>query len=209
MQTLAAVLGGAQSIHTTGYDEAYSLPTEESQKLSLRTQQIIAYETKVANSADPLGGSYLVETLTDQMEEEIWALMKTIEDKGGFIQCFKDGWVEDQINEARYDMAEAIETGEQPMVGVNKFREEDEHIEIKIFRHASDMQEKRVQYVKNYKKNRDQGVVQRALEVLYDLVGRPSDANLFEPVMKAVEARATLQEISDAMRRASDFEIPG
>ena len=90
VQTLAAVLAGTQSIHTTGYDEAYSLPTEESHKLSIRTQQIIAYESKVVNSVDPLGGSYLVESLTDQMEEKIWELMRTIEDKGGFIQCFKD-----------------------------------------------------------------------------------------------------------------------
>jgi len=113
VQTLAAVLAGAQSIHTTGYDEAYSLPTEESHKLSIRTQQIIAYETKVVNSVDPLGGSYLVETMTDQLEEQIWEMMKVIESKGGFIQCFKDGWVEEQINEARYKMAEAIESGAQ------------------------------------------------------------------------------------------------
>ena len=109
IQTLAAVLAGTQSIHTTGYDEAYSLPTEESHKLSVRTQQIIAYETKAANSADPLGGSYLVESLTEEIEERAWELMKVIEEKGGFIQCYKDGWVEEQVNEARYKYAEAIE----------------------------------------------------------------------------------------------------
>jgi methylmalonyl-CoA mutase N-terminal domain/subunit len=209
IQTLAAVLAGTQSIHTTGYDEAYSLPTQDSHKQSIRTQQIIAYETKVVNSVDPLGGSYLVESLTDQIEEEIWELMKLIEDKGGFIQCFKDGWVEEQINEARYKMAEAIESGEQPMVGVNIFREEDEEVKINIFRHASDMQAKRIQYIQDYKKNRDQEPVQRSLQQLSDLVSKKPEASLFEPIMEAVEARATLQEIIDAMREAVGFSIPG
>ncbi len=208
LQTLTAVLAGTQSIHTTGYDEAYSLPTEESHKLSIRTQQIIAYETKVVNSADPLGGSYLVESLTDQIEEQIWELMKDIEDKGGFIQCFKEGWVEDQINEARYRMAETIESGEQSLVGVNIFREEDEEVKINIFKHAEDMQEKRIQYIKNYKRNRDQKPVQKVLDKLYDLIKRKSELNLMEPIMEAVDAGATLQEICDALRRAADFSIP-
>ena len=208
LQTLAAVLAGTQSIHTTGYDEAYSLPTEESHKLSIRTQQIIAYESKVVNSVDPLGGSYLVEALTDQMEEKIWELMKIIEDKGGFIQCFKQGWVEEQINEARYKMAEAIENGQQPMVGVNIFREEDEEVNINIFRQASDMQTKRIEYIQDYKKNRNQEPVQRSLQHLSDLVRKKPEANLFEPIMQAVETRATLQEIIDAMREAMGFSIP-
>jgi methylmalonyl-CoA mutase N-terminal domain/subunit len=209
LQTLAAVLAGAQSIHTTGYDEAYSLPTEESHKLSIRTQQIIAYETKVVNSVDPLGGSYLVESLTDQMEEKIWELMKVIEEKGGFIQCFKEGWVEEQINEARYKMAEAIENGEQPMVGVNIFREEGEEAKINLFRPESDMQRKRIEYIKDYREKRDQEPVQKSLQQLNDLVRKKPEINLFEPIMQAVEARATLQEIIDAMRDAVGFEIPG
>jgi methylmalonyl-CoA mutase N-terminal domain/subunit len=208
LQTLAAVLAGTQSIHTTSYDEAYSLPTEESHKLSIRTQQIIAYETKVVNSVDPLGGSYLVETLTDQIEEKIWELMEVIQKKGGFIQCFKEGWVEEQINEARYRLAEAIETGEHPVVGVNVFQEEDEEVKINIFRPASDMQAKRIQYIQDYKKNRHQEPVKKALDKIYDLVKRKPEVNLFEPIMEAVEARATVQEICDAMRRAADFVIP-
>ena len=208
LQTLAAVLAGTQSIHTTGYDEAYSLPTEESHKLSIRTQQIIAYESKVVNSVDPLGGSYLVETLTDQIEEKIWELMKIIEDKSGFIQCFKAGWVEEQINEARYKMAEEVESRDQPVVGVNIFREEDEEVKINIFRYASDMQSKRIQYVQDYKKNRNQELVQRALDKLYNLTVKKPEVNFFEAIMEAVEARATLQEICDAMRQASNFDIP-
>ncbi|MEW5898077.1 MAG: methylmalonyl-CoA mutase family protein, partial [Bacillota bacterium] len=208
IQTLAAVLAGTQSIHTTGYDEAYSLPTEESHKLSIRTQQIIAYETGVAKSVDPLGGSYLVEKLTDELEEQIWELIKVIENKGGFIQCFLDGWVEEQINEARYKMAERMESGEEPRVGVNIFKDEDEQVNIKIFRHSSDMQEKRIAYVQNYKKNRDQEAVQKALDQIENLCRHQPQVNLMEPVMEAVRAKATLQEICDAMRRAAGFSMP-
>jgi methylmalonyl-CoA mutase N-terminal domain/subunit len=208
IQTLAAVLGGAQSIHTTGYDEAYSLPTEESHKLSIRTQQIIGYETRVAHSADPLGGSYLVESLTDQLEEQVWELMKVIENRGGFIQCFKDGWVEEQINEARYRIADAIESGENPVIGVNMFREGDEEVKINIFRHGAGMQTKRIQYIRDYKKNRDQEPVKKALEHVYDMAKNKPEANWFEPIMAAVQSRATLQEICDALRNAADFRIP-
>jgi methylmalonyl-CoA mutase N-terminal domain/subunit len=208
IQTLAAVLGGAQSIHTTGYDEAYSLPTEESHKLSIRTQQIIGYETRVAHSADPLGGSYLVESLTDQLEEQVWELMKAIEDRGGFIQCFKDGWVEEQINEGRYGLADAIESGENPVIGVNLFQERDEEVKISIFRHAADMQTKRIQYIRDYKKNRDREPVKKALEHVYDTAKNRPQANWFEPIMEAVGSRATLQEICDALRNAADFKIP-
>lgn len=208
LQTLAAVLGGAQSIHTTGYDEAYSLPTEESHKLSIRTQQIIAYETKVANTVDPLGGSYFLEHLTDELEERIWELMNVIENKGGFIQCFKEGWVEEQINEARYKMSEAIESGEQPTVGVNIFREEDEEVKINIFKHAEDMQAERIQYIRKYKKSRNLEPIQKALDSIYDSVKNKPQTNLIEPILEAVGTRATLQEICDALRKASDFNIP-
>ena len=208
LQTLAAVLAGTQSIHTTSYDEAYSLPTEESHKLSIRTQQIIAYESKVVNSADPLGGSYLVENLTDEIEERILGLMKIIDDKGGFIRCFKEGWVEEQINQARYKLAEATQSGKQPVVGVNIFQEEDEEVKIDIFRHSSDMQAKRIQYVQDYRKNRNKEPVQRALDKIYNLTRKKPEVNFMEAIMEAVDARATIQEICDVMRRASNFDIP-
>jgi methylmalonyl-CoA mutase, N-terminal domain len=208
IQTLAAVLAGTQSIHTTGYDEAYSLPTEESHKLSVRTQQIIGFESKAGNSADPLGGSYLVERLTDEVEERAWELMKVIEEKGGFIQCYKDGWVEEQINEARYKYANDIESNALTVVGVNKFVDEDEEVKINIFRQAQDMQARRIAHVREYKKSRDQEPVKRALEKIYDLTKNKPEMNIFEPVMEAVKARATMQEICDAMREASNFEMP-
>jgi methylmalonyl-CoA mutase N-terminal domain/subunit len=156
LQTLAAVLAGTQSIHTTGYDEAYSLPTEE---------------------------SYLVENLTDEIEERILGLMKIIDDKGGFIRCFKEGWVEEQINQARYKLAEATQSGKQPVVGVNIFQEEDEEVKIDIFRHSSDMQAKRIQYVQDYRKNRNKEPVQRALDKIYNLTRKKPEVNFMEAII--------------------------
>jgi methylmalonyl-CoA mutase N-terminal domain/subunit len=209
IQTLAAVLGGVQSIHTTGYDEAFSLPTEESHKLSIRTQQVIAYETGVVKSVDPLGGSYLLERLTDELEEQILELIKVIEGRGGFVQCFMDRWVEDQITKMRYQMGEAFTSGQQPVVGVNLFRDERDLTKINIFRHSEEWQGKRIQEIIDHKKNRHQEPVQHALEALESKVRKRPEENCIEAIMKAVENRATLGEIMDAIRRAIDFKRPG
>jgi methylmalonyl-CoA mutase N-terminal domain/subunit len=207
-QTMAAILAGVQSVHTTSYDEAYCLPTEATQKLAIRTQQIIAYETGITKSADPLGGSYLVESMTDELEERIWGLMKTIEKQGGFIECFKEGWVEQQLNQARYKLAEQIETVELPIVGMNLFRDEETSAEIDIFKQAPDMQAKRIAYVKQYKQHRNQKPVRRTLKAIHDRVKNHAEEDLVVPIMQAVEARATLQEICDVMREATNFSIP-
>ena len=209
VQTLAAVLGGVQSIHTTSYDEAFSLPTEEAHKLSIRTQQIIAYETGVVKSVDPLGGSYLVEHLTDELEEQIWELLKVIEDKGGFVQCFLDHWVEDQIIQMRYQMGENFISGQQPMVGVNLFRDERDSTKINIFRHSDEWQRQRIQDIVDYKKHRRQEPVQLALESLESQVKKRPEENCIEAIMEAVKNGATLGEIIDAIRRAIDFKRPG
>lgn len=205
IQTLAAVLAGSQSIHTTSYDEGYALPTEESHKLSIRIQQIIGYETGVVKTVDPLGGSYAIEWLTDKIEKEIVALMKVIENKGGFIECFKNGWIEEQVNLARYEYSRRLETGEQLIVGVNAFKEEGEVVNINIFRHSSTMQGKRRDYIRKYKLNRDQGKVREALGSL--LQKAEARVNLFVHILNAVEAGATLGEISDVLRKAEKFEI--
>jgi methylmalonyl-CoA mutase len=135
-------------------------------------------------------------------------MMKVIEEKGGFIQCFKDGWIEERLNEARYRMADAIETGTQSIVGVNVFNEQAQDADIEIFKQAPEMQSKRIEYVRHYRKNRDQEPVKKALDRLFDTVRNRPEADLMEPVMDAVIARATLQEICDAMRAACDFKIP-
>ena len=208
IQTLGAVLAGTQSIHTTGYDEAYSLPTEQSHELSVRIQQVIAYETNVVKTADPLGGSYVIESLTDQMEEKIAALMKVIEAKGGFVKCFEDGWVEEQLNEARYKNAQALEERKTYSVGVNIFRDENEEVKLDIFRHSLEMQLERIKYIAKYKKGRDQQRVKKVLEDLYK-AAKAKKGNLMYPVMEAVEGTATIQEIIDTLRRVENFQMPG
>jgi len=209
IQTLAAVLGGVQSIHTTGYDEAFSLPTEESHKLSIRTQQIIAYETGVVKSVDPLGGSYLLEHLTDELEEQIWELLKVIEDRGGFLQCFMDRWVEDQITQMRYQLGENWASGQQPIVGVNIFRDERDSTKIAIFRHRDEWQRERIEEIIHYKKNRNSEPVLHVLNSLENQVRKHPEKNWIEPIVVAVESGATLGEIMDAIRRGIDFKRPG
>jgi len=205
VQTLAAVLAGTQSIHTTSYDEGYALPTEESHKLSIRIQQIIGYETGITKTVDPLGGSYVVEWLTNKLEQEIESLMRVIEDKGGFMECFKQGWVEEEVNRARYSYSQRVETVEQTVVGVNAFREEDEVTNIKIFRLSSDIPAQRSNYVRKYKKNREQEKIKKVLDNLFQKAEKK--VNLFIPILKAVEAGATLGEICDTLRKAEDFKI--
>jgi len=207
IQTLAAVLGGSQSIHTTSYDEAYALPTEESHTLSIRTQQIIAYETGVCRSADPLGGSYAIEKLTDEIEEQALSLMRTIEEKGGFLECFKSQWIESQINEARFEYARQLETRELIQVGVNMERDEEEEIKINIFRHAPDMQEKRIQYIRAFKESRNGDQIKSVLDHLFKTIKGNPDTNWLPVIIEAVDQKATLGEISDTLRQAHDFTL--
>jgi methylmalonyl-CoA mutase N-terminal domain/subunit len=208
IQTLATVLGGSQSVHTTSYDEGYALPTEEAQVLAIRTQQIIAYETGVCRTADPLGGSYAIEHLTDEIEERALLLMEMIEKKGGFLECFKSQWIENQINEARYEYARQLEAGEQSQIGVNLERDEDEEVKINIFRQPSDMQEKRIRSIQEYKKSRNGDKVRRVLENLTQRVKGRQEENILPVLIEAVEQKVTSGEMSDALRGAYDFKIP-
>jgi len=207
IQTLVAVLGGSQSIHTTSYDEAYALPTEESHTLSIRTQQIIAYETGVCRTADPLGGSYTIEKLTDEIEGGALALMEEIEERGGFLECFKSQWIEKQINEARYEYARQLEAEELIQIGVNMERDEEEEVKINIFRQTSDMQEKRIRHIQEYKKSRDGDHIKRILEKLYHEVKKHPEGNWVPSIIQAVDQKATLGEISDTLRQAHDFVV--
>jgi methylmalonyl-CoA mutase N-terminal domain/subunit len=209
VQTLTAILSGVQSVHTTSYDEAYCLPSEKTHKLAIRTQQIIAYETGATKSVDPLGGSYLVEKMTDELEERIWELMKVIDSRGGFVESFKAGWVEAELNRARYKLADQTENGELPIIGMNLFRDEGTAPDIEIFRQDPDMQARRIEYARNYKRSGNRESARIALKSLYERTKRHADEDLVGPMLEAVEARATLQEVCDAMREATGFSIPG
>jgi methylmalonyl-CoA mutase N-terminal domain/subunit len=201
IQTLAAVLGGAQSIHTTGWDEAFALPTEESHKLSNRTQQVIAFETNVTKTVDPLGGSYFIESLTDRMEAEITALMDEMRAKGGYLKLFQQRWIEDRITDARFDLTDRIDGGKLPVIGVNCFQDEDDKPpEMQFFRIGRPKIEERIDYIRAYRAARDQKAVEQALERLRRETA--SGANVMPAVFNAVDAKVTMGEIGEAFREA-------
>ncbi|HEY4775725.1 MAG TPA: methylmalonyl-CoA mutase family protein [Xanthobacteraceae bacterium] len=207
IQTLAAVLGGSQSIHTTGWDEAFALPTEDSHKLSIRTQQVIAYETNVTKTVDPLGGSYFVEALTDRMETEITHLMEEMRAQGGYLELFKQRWIEDRITEARFALTDRIEAGRVPVVGVNCFQDEDDKPpEMRFFRIGRPKIEERIAYIRAYRAARDQAALARALARLRE--DTAMGVNVMPAVFDAVDAQATIGEIGETFRQAIGHSLP-
>lgn len=197
-QALAAVLGGAQSLHTNGYDEALSLPTEEAAKTALRTQQIIAYESGVVDTVDPLGGSYFVETLTDEMESAAFEYIKGIDDKGGAVRAIEQGYMQDEIAKSAYDFQRAVEDGEQIVVGVNKYTEEGLALK-QVFRVDDNIRLLQIQKLKTLKSARSADAVEKALTNL-EQAAKGSE-NTMPYILNAVENYATLGEISDVLRR--------
>ena len=195
VQALAAVLGGTQSLHTNSYDEALALPSSDAARLALRTQQILAAETGVADTVDPLGGSYLVEELTDRIEAEVREYLQTIEDRGGAARSIS--FMEDEIHRSAYRWQKAVERGEQEVVGVNVHREEEagQEIELPDFEGLAEEQRRRLDEVKS---DRDAGAVDRALAEVRERAR--GSANLVPAMLEAVQVRATVGEISDVLR---------
>ncbi|MDG6990445.1 MAG: methylmalonyl-CoA mutase family protein [Nitrososphaerota archaeon] len=199
IEALAAVLGGTQSLHTNSYDEAWALPTEQAVELALKTQQIIAEETGVPNVIDPLGGSYYVEWLTEQMEEEAYKYFDRIESAGGLLKAIKTGYLQREIAENSYRLSKRVEEGQDAVVGVNKYpKEEKEPIEtLKIDFKAQRSQVRRLEAVK---KGRDGAKVTAALARMERAFER-EDANSIYPMLDAVMQYATLGEVVDVGRR--------
>ena len=197
LQAMAAVLGGAQSLHTNGRDEALSLPTEESARLALRTQQIIAYETGVVNTADPLGGSEVIERMTDELERAAKETIQKIDAMGGTLRAIELGWIQNQIQNAAYEYQRKIETGEQVVVGVNRFRTE-EGAGIPTFRLDPELERAQVERVREVRSSRSAEAVSAALRRLTEAAS--SEENLMPHIVTAAEAWATVGEISSAMR---------
>ncbi len=198
VQALAAVLGGTQSLHGNGRDEALSLPTEEAARLALRTQQIIASETGVANTVDPVGGSYTIERLTDRIEAEARAILERIDRLGGTLAAIDAGIIQREIQEAAFAAQRAVDDGAAVVVGVNRFQD-DEPTGIDVFRVDPSVEADQVARVRAVRAGRSQDVWQRAI----DGIGRAArdGSNLVPPIVTAVEAHATLGEIADAMRQ--------
>ncbi|MCD6106194.1 MAG: methylmalonyl-CoA mutase family protein [Thermoplasmata archaeon] len=206
IQALAAVLGGTQSLHTNSYDEALSLPTEESVKLALRTQQIIAYESGVADVVDPLGGSYFVEWLTDRIEEEAWRYIDAIESMGGMTRAVEMGYVQREIARSAYEYQKKVESGEIPILGVNMFRSEEEP-KIELLKVSPEVEEEQRRRLRELKEKRDGSRVEARLAELRRAAERGE--NLVPYILEAHRALATLGEVTDVLREVyGEYEPP-
>lgn len=197
VQTLAAVLGGTQSLHTNGYDEALSLPTEEAARIALRTQQIIAFESGVADSADPLAGSYLVESLTHEAEKAAWQLMEKIDAMGGSVPAIEEGFIQDEIARSAYEYQRGIESGEKIIAGVNKFQVNEEN-KVPLFKIDDSIRQDQSERLARLRRNRDQAKCDQLLQLLNDKAS--SGENMMPAVLEAVENKCTLGEIADTLR---------
>jgi methylmalonyl-CoA mutase N-terminal domain/subunit len=198
IQALAGVLGGTQSLHTDAYDEALALPTDRAALIALRTQQIIAEETGVANTVDPLGGSYFVEALTKKMEDGTYDYFEKIDSMGGMVESIEKGFPQREIQESAYQYQKAVERGDQTIVGVNKYLMEGEQTEVPILVINEGVRDRQVERLERAKSQRDNGEVANALEKL-KRAARDGD-NTMPSTIEAVRAYATLGEICDALR---------
>ena len=198
LQALSAVLGGTQSLHTNSFDEALALPTEQSARIALRTQQIIGYESGAPRTIDPLAGSYYIETLTNEIEKRAAEYLGKIEVMGGMLKAIERGYVQQEIQNAAYEYQQAVDRGEAIVVGVNRFELEEERA-IPIQRIDQALETKQVEHVRALRERRDAVVWQAGLRGVEE--GARSGANLMPRILAAVEASATVGEISDALRR--------
>ncbi len=206
VQALSAVLGGTQSLHTNSFDEALGLPTESAAKIALRTQQVLAHESGVTSTTDPLAGSYFVETLTDQVEEAAWDYLEKIDAMGGAVAAIESGFMQAEIERAAYAAARAIDVGSEVVVGVNAFTE-DSVGEPEVFPIDPELQRAQADRVRRLKKDRDAGAVASALAEV-ERAAAGSD-NLLVPMKEALKCRATLGEVSDVLRSAFGLYQPG
>ncbi|PYM58014.1 MAG: methylmalonyl-CoA mutase [Candidatus Rokuibacteriota bacterium] len=198
-QALAAVLGGAQSLHTNGLDEAYAIPSEAAMKLALRTQQVIAEETRVPGVVDPLGGSYYVEALTNRIEAEVFAILEKVDELGGAVRAIEEGYFQKEIAESAYQYARRKASGEQPVIGVNTHVEPAEPAAIAIHRVDPSVEARQIARVREVRRRRDGGRVGALLDDL-ERQARDPAVNLLPVTIEAVRARATLGEIVSRLR---------
>ena len=197
LQALAAVMGGTQSLHTNGYDEALSLPTEEAARLALRTQQVIGYESGVCDTPDPLAGSYLVESLTDAVEAKAWEYIERIDGMGGAVAAIEAHYQMDEIEQAAYEYTKSIDDNERVIVGLNRFKLDDEP-EPSVFPIDPTLEQRQRTRLAAFKADRDMSEVSARLEDVR-AAARGTD-NVFHPMKAALKANATLGEVSDALR---------
>ena len=207
LQALAAVMGGTQSLHTNSLDEVLAIPTEEAATIALRTQQIIAEESGVANSIDPLGGSYFVEALTNQMEEEAFEIIQKIDDMGGMLSAIEKNYPQQEIADAAYHYQRQIDEKEKTVVGVNKYAI-DEDIPVEVLEIDEELERLQIEKTNRVKGERDNQRVKECLERVGEACS--GDKNVMESLIEAVKANATLQEVCDVYRKVyGEYRDPG
>jgi methylmalonyl-CoA mutase N-terminal domain/subunit len=197
LQALAATLGGTQSLHTNGFDEALGLPTERAAKLALRTQQVVGYESGITNTVDPLAGSYFIESLTDDVEERARAYIETIDEMGGAVAAIESNYMQGEIDAAAYEFARKVERGDKVVVGVNRFSD-DETTKQDVFPVDVAQQRAQVERVGALRSRRDNAAVRAALEDV--ATAARGSSNLLYPMKTALAAMATLGEVADVLR---------
>jgi len=206
LQALSAVFGGTQSLHTNGFDEALGLPTERAAKLALRTQQVIAYESGVTDTVDPLAGSYFIESLTDAVEDGAWAYLQRIDALGGAVAAIEAGFMQDEIERASFEYVKAIDDGEKVIVGVNRYTEQESE-PTDVFPIDPALQAAQVARTQSVRASRDQGAVDAALVDV--ATAARGNANLLVPMREALRRMATLGEVSDVLRAEFGVYQPG
>jgi methylmalonyl-CoA mutase N-terminal domain/subunit len=206
LEALAAVFGGTQSLHTNSYDEALALPTERAVRIALRTQQVIGYESGVTETVDPLGGSYFIESLTNEIETRAFEYIEKIDGMGGAVAAIEAGWIQDEIHQSAFRIQEEVESGNRVVVGLNRYAEE---ADVPPDLQHIDEHEVRAQMerVTAWRAARYQGAVDAALE----RVGQAARGteNLLHPMREALRAGATLGEVSEALRKVFGEYRPG
>ena len=201
-QALAAVLGGTQSLHTNSMDEALGLPTEQAATIALRTQQIIAHESGVADVVDPLGGSHYVEWLTDELEKRAFEYIERIESLGGVIACVESGWIQNEIQNSAYQYQKDVEAKREIIVGVNEFVQTT-GADVETLKISDAVAKEQIQRLQKFKKGRDQKATSAALQKIENAA--EGKENLMPLFVSAVEAKATLGEISEVLKKSSVY----
>jgi methylmalonyl-CoA mutase, N-terminal domain len=205
LQALGAVLGGTQSLHTNSYDEAIALPTRKAARLALRTQQVIAYESDVTKTVDPFAGSYVVESMTDDLEAAICELMQAVDDRGGAVSAIEEGYQKSEIEASAYRIAQQIDSGERVVVGLNRFTISDDE-PYEPLRVNPAIEAEQAERLAKLRADRDQGAVDRALTAVQD-AARGAD-NVLYPMREALRARATVGEVCHALRAVWGTYVP-
>jgi 2-hydroxyisobutanoyl-CoA mutase large subunit len=198
-QALSAVLGGAQSLHTNGMDEAFAIPTEEAMKIALRTQQVIAEETHVTDVVDPIGGSYYLESLTSEYERRIFEVLEEVDRLGGTIRLTKEGWFQKRIADFAYDTALRKQSGEKPVIGVNRYADPDEQVDIEVHPYDPTTERRQIERLQRVRRERDERKVAALLDDLVR-VARDEAANVMPVTIELVRAGASMGDVIERLR---------